>query len=136
MSAERELTAIEEAAAGWMVEHDRGLSPDRERELALWLEADVRHAAAFNALAETWALIGESRPEVADDYEPVFAGRRPRPAWIAATLAAAAAVLVCLGWWRLEHVGTADTAAPFAQATIPAPIPPNVTASSTPSACA
>ena len=113
MSSEGELIAIEEAAANWLVARDRGFSRERERELERWLEADARHAAAFNALAETWALMGESRVVPVECDRSALRGARSRQTWIATTLAAAAAVLVGVGWWRLGHVSETDTAAPF-----------------------
>ena len=62
MHADHELSAIEEVAADWMVERDRGFTPERERAFLGWLRADPRHAATFNALAETWTLIAEAQP--------------------------------------------------------------------------
>lgn len=92
MSAERELSAIEERAADWMVRRDRGLTAAQERELARWLEDDARHAAVFDALAATWTLMGEVTPAVA-----VSRGRSWR--WLPATLAAAAALAVGFAGW-------------------------------------
>ena len=71
MSSERDFTSIEEAAAGWIVERDQGLSRERQGEFERWLQADARHARAFSALAETWQLIGESRPAMVTFPEPV-----------------------------------------------------------------
>lgn len=113
MSADRELSSIEEVAAGWMVERDRGLSPARNRELGSWLAADVRHAATFHALEETWALLGEA-PGTATDFEPAFSAR-PRRVWLPATLAAAATIaFATLGWWRSISHGPTDPAGPYA----------------------
>ena len=102
MTADHEMNAIEEAAAVWMIERDRGLTAERERELQRWLEADARHAAAFAALEETWALMGEgTRGERADVVELAGAesGRsrwpqRSRWGWGFGTLAAAAAIVL------------------------------------------
>ena len=115
MSADRELTAIEEQAADWMVERDRGLSRERERELARWLAVDARHAAVFNALAETWSLIGEARPHVlAADDRPAAPDRR-RAGWFPVTIAAAAAIAVaCLGAWRFAEVRKGEAESAFA----------------------
>lgn len=112
MSADRDLTAIEEQAADWMVERDRGLSPARQRELACWLRADDRHAAVFSALQATWELIGESRAGLSGAASPATS-RRIWAAWLPLTVAAAAALAVsATGWWRLAHAKP-DSAAPF-----------------------
>jgi len=95
MSAESNIEHIEEVAADWMVRRDRGLTPADERELAEWLRADARHAAAFSALAETWALIGEGRPA------PVVARERSRGGWRPLVVGVAAALAVAyVGWWQ------------------------------------
>jgi len=92
MSAERELSAIEECAADWMVRRDRGLTAAQERELARWLADDARHAAVFDALAATWTLLGEVAPVATQ-------GRGRSWRWLPATLAAAAALAVgFVGW--------------------------------------
>jgi transmembrane sensor len=108
---------IEEVAADWLVERDRGISRERERELQRWLDADTRHAAAFNALAETWALLGESRPI------PVSAGAanardfvvRRKRRWMPLTLAAAAALAFgAIGEWRWLDYRPVKATASFA----------------------
>jgi len=114
MSAEREFTAIEEMAADWMIERDRGLSPTRERELTQWLQADPRHVTAFNALAETWALLGG-----VSSAAPVLNGpgrdRRIFRRWLPAALAAAAVVTVAFfGIGRKAYPEARDPSAPFA----------------------
>ena len=110
MSAEPELNAIEEAAAAWMIERDRGLTAGRERELERWLRADARHTAAFEALDETWKLIAERRPAVA-----VETVRQPRKnTWWQPALAAAAAIAVGVFAWSKWTGSTADPAEPFA----------------------
>jgi transmembrane sensor len=112
MSADSELHAIEEVAAGWMVERDRGLTPAREREFERWLRADARHAATFRALAETWQLIGEAPPTRSTT---VLEQRRRRRAWLPLTLAAAASLAIAayLGWFSVAS-GTLARARPFA----------------------
>jgi transmembrane sensor len=114
MSADRELTAIEEQAAHWLVERDRGLSRERERELARWLNVDARHAAVFHALAETWSLIGEARPVALEADEHPAVPHRRRAAWVPVTLAAAAAIVVAsLGAWRFAEVRKGEGDSPF-----------------------
>lgn len=92
MPADPEFDAIEEAAAGWLVERDRGLSPAREAEFLRWLRADPAHEATYRALAATWSMIGGAgaieRPVAARAASPWRAG------WLAAAVAAAAALAV------------------------------------------
>ena len=110
MAAESNLTAIEVAAANWLVRRDGGLAPAGERELAAWLRADPRHAAAFAALAETWALIGEVRHE-----SPSVSRGRRRAVWFPLALGAAAALATAYtGWWRPAQIGRTAAEAPFA----------------------
>ena len=114
MSTDDPMNAIEEAAAAWLVERDRGLTPARAQEFHSWLREDPRHAAAFHALAETWALIGESAA-VPDDEEASLAvpARTGKMAWLPLALSAAAALAVAYaGWWRTAP-GTADHPAPL-----------------------
>ena len=118
MSADAELIAIEETAAAWMVERDRGLSREREREFSHWLQADARHAAVFQALAETWALLGEAQPSTGEFAEAERTWTRRRRNWIPATLAAAAMALVCVGVWRFVDSTRAGAAQPFAIASV------------------
>lgn len=92
MSAENEFNVVEEVAAGWLVERDRGLSPAREQELLRWLRADPAHEATYRALAATWTLLGE-----AGATQAAVAARSASPwrtGWFAATFAAAAALAV------------------------------------------
>ncbi|HEY1109060.1 MAG TPA: FecR domain-containing protein [Opitutaceae bacterium] len=92
MSADNEFNAVEEAAAGWLVERDRGLSPAREQELARWLRADPAHEATYRALAATWTLLGEAGATEAAVV--TRAASNGRAGWFAATFAAAAALAV------------------------------------------
>lgn len=101
------MELIEEVAAAWLVERDRGFTPGREREFARWLQADERHAAVFDALSETWTLLGESRPESAGSPLAEFPRRRLSARWTPA-LAAAALALAALGGWHVLR----ETAAP------------------------
>lgn len=92
MSADHDLNAIEEAAAGWLVERDHGLSAAREQELARWLRADARHEATYQALAATWTMLADAgATETAAAARPTT---RWRGAWFTATFAAAAALAV------------------------------------------
>lgn len=46
--------AIRDIAARWVVRHDRRLSPAETAELAAWLAADPRHAAAYEMSTASW----------------------------------------------------------------------------------
>lgn len=92
MSANNDFDPVEEVAAGWLVERDRGLSPAREEELARWLRSDPAHEATYRALAATWTMLGEKGvTEAAVVAQP---SARWRAGWLAATVAAAAALAV------------------------------------------
>ena len=92
------------AAAEWLVRRDRGLSAAEQDAFFDWLAADPRHAewlalhrstvGEFNALA-TW------RPEHSQAPNPdLLAPRRRRVYWLApAVIAAAASIVLGLGWW-------------------------------------
>jgi transmembrane sensor len=96
MSPEAQWKAIEEEAAQWLVERDRGFTPIREREFKTWLRADRRHAVAFDALDATWELMGEMQRTTGEPAQPLD---RRRIAWLPMSLAAAAALAIAwLGW--------------------------------------
>ncbi|MES2692061.1 MAG: FecR domain-containing protein [Verrucomicrobiota bacterium] len=108
MPADYEPDPIEEMAAGWLIERDRGFTPGREQEFARWLHADARHEATYRALAATWGLLGEKQAaEVSTcDSERLLAGRRRHSGsfWGLAGLAAAA--LVALVFFSKQPVET------------------------------
>ncbi len=83
------LDLIELAAAAWLVQRDRGLTPAQEEEFARWLQADERHARIFGKLTQTWDLL--DRVPAARVPLPSHRGRRW--AWAAGSLAAAAALV-------------------------------------------
>ena len=47
------FSAVEQAAADWLVMNDRGLNPVQQREFERWLQSDERHATVYAELAET-----------------------------------------------------------------------------------
>ncbi len=94
---------IVEAAAAWLAQHDAGL--DREQKLAFttWLEADPRHAAAWQEMGVAWAAFDEPRYlNLADAMIVELAARQRRRRWrvvqagVAAALLATAAAVVLL----------------------------------------
>lgn len=88
----------------------------------LWLEADPRHAAAYDAVARTDALLADHAAELADDqadhandaadHGAASARRRALPRFAAAAIAAAAGIALVLGWPQPQALitRTGDTA--------------------------
>jgi transmembrane sensor len=67
----------------------------------------------FEALAETWNLIGEARPEIAAHPPPALRSRRMQMAFPALLAAAAAIALAFVGWGTLTHIGGLDASGVF-----------------------
>lgn len=100
---------LDQIAADWIARRYAGLAPAEERELARWLAADPRHAAAFDELEATWitldhlTLPAEQRGDCDPDALALKpAGGRPRRRLL--PLAAAAAVALAAlygirGYW-------------------------------------
>ena len=57
----RTATAIDEAAAGWLLKTDASATPDVQAELYDWLAADMRHRAAFIRLRCAWYRVDKLR---------------------------------------------------------------------------
>ncbi|MBL9190394.1 MAG: FecR domain-containing protein [Opitutaceae bacterium] len=98
MNTHGEMNAVEAAAADWLIRQDHGFTPEQEREFARWLARDPRHAAAFDALAATWALMGEASPGAGRSASSVR--RRVIPWWPVAVAAAAVIAVAFAGWSR------------------------------------
>lgn len=103
---------IDQAAADWIARRYAGLTLDEERELARWLSADSRHAAAFAELEAIWkeldALTLPPRERGVCDPDalgPRPVARRSWRRWVPMAAAAAALVLAALyvsrGYWAL-----------------------------------
>lgn len=108
-----EWDPIEQVAANWMIQRDHGLSASQAAEFARWLQADHRHAAAFEALAATWELMGDTPVSPATIAEE-NAGRAHHWRWIPAGLAAAAAIAGGVFWSAYSKSAAARSVAPFA----------------------
>src|SRR5688572_10450473 len=119
MSADNDLNDIEERAADWIVERDRGFTPKREREFWLWLRADARHAAVFDALAATWELLDKTTPaRIAAARSMESHLWRKKVAWFPLTLAAAAAIVIgAVSWRRMADAKAGGGAMQFALTT-------------------
>jgi transmembrane sensor len=117
---------IAKAAAEWRARFDAGIAAGEEESFIAWLEADVRHAKAFGEMDATWAILDRARDVPWETLEPeasvsplpdakLVRRNRGRSAWVAGTLAAAAAVAFLAGVWRHQglegHTEYANVAA-------------------------
>lgn len=101
--------AIEATAGVWLSLRDRGMSAKEAEAFVHWLQEDSRHAAAFEALDQTWRdldclseLVKPGRPANPDTLAPRY---RPRfPKWPVGLAAAAALVLASVLFWPGERV--------------------------------
>lgn len=108
---ERDLEAIEEAAANWIAQREEGFSVGQAQEFERWCRADRRQAAAVArleqacALLEKMPLIGaelRARERVAETPAVVRRRRNPFLAFGALGLAAALAFGVAVWWPKSE----------------------------------
>lgn len=95
----------ENSAAQWLARRDHGLTLAEEREFAAWRAADARNEAAWQEIAEAWAMFdqpqqtGEAKEMVAE----LAARRRRRSFRTILTMTgglAAAACLAVVAWNR------------------------------------
>jgi len=108
-----------DAAAAWVVRHDRGLSADEQQAFAAWLEADSRNEAAWRRSAAVWGRF-EGAPAVRRG--PAAPAKRPAPVvrWFAGALAAAAALTLAIYVALPERTSAPDaTVAALAPAAVP-----------------
>ena len=110
MSSDPQWHAIEERAAQWLIERDRGLTAVREREMKSWLIADSRHAAVFDALDATWELMGEVERVTG---KPAETADRRRIIWLPVSLAAAAALAIAWIGWDSARDQSSEANSPF-----------------------
>jgi len=108
----------EHSAAHWIARREKGLSVAERREFELWLSATGENAAAFHAMSATWRRLGRvrgssvaARLEAELDELPrrrsTFDHAR-RAAWVA-TFAAAAAIVISIGWFASRRPSRAET---------------------------
>ncbi|HEY1110687.1 MAG TPA: FecR domain-containing protein, partial [Opitutaceae bacterium] len=106
--------AIQEAAARWTVDRDRGLSAAESVEYELWLAADPRHAAAMRRCAGAWSML-DRVPELAAQRELIALRqkreRRGRVVFFGSLAAAAVLAVAALGWWRTSAPAASSLAA-------------------------
>lgn len=102
-SPEAELRA--QAAADWLVRRDRGLTAAEQDDFLHWLASDPRHGEWFalhRATVGDFTTLATWRPEHSEEPNPdLLAPSRPRIHWLwPSALAAAAAVVLAVAWWR------------------------------------
>ncbi len=102
-----ETDPIAQAAAEWMLRHDRGLTAAEQDEFSQWLAADPRHPVAWAEHRWGWEeldrLAGLQSSVHAMPDPDLLAPERTAvrsPRWLWSALAAAAAVAVGLFVWR------------------------------------
>ena len=61
--SEKTYEMLLQEAADWLAREDLGLTPEEESEFERWLEADVRHAAAWAEVKQPWQKLDEIRDE-------------------------------------------------------------------------
>lgn len=104
-----------EAAAGWLVKQDRGLTPEEQDEFLDWLAADPKHSAwlqTHRQVVGDFSLFAQWRPEHSDEPNPNLLAPAPRRRrWLlpAALLAAASVALAVL--WLTPSVSTPSSTA-------------------------
>ncbi len=95
------LSDRDRIAAGWAAALDAGpLAPDRERELANWLDEHPRHRGALVRAQAAMAML--ARPVSGAAAAPGRMGRR-------ALLAGGAACAICIGLFAVRDAPTLDT---------------------------
>jgi transmembrane sensor len=101
-------------ASEWLVAWDRGMNAADRKKFDRWRLADSRHAAAFAEMEETWSIMARSPAPPLASLPEVTINRTIRR-WIPLTAAAAAAVLLAVGyfgWWQprlAPYSGAANT---------------------------
>ena len=106
----REAQRRAQAAAGWLVRRDRGLSAPEQDEFLDWLAADPRHGewlALHRGTVGDFTALAHWRPEHSEEPNPdLLAPARQKIRWLApALLVAAAAFALMMVWWRAAPAG-------------------------------
>jgi transmembrane sensor len=122
--------AVESAAAEWLVQHDRGLTPRQQDDFLQWLAASPAHRESFDRHRQMWGefnALAQWRPEHSSVPNPDLLARPRRSRvfcwWAPIALAAAAGIALAI-WWppfhRLPSTETLSlTAANYRQETLP-----------------
>lgn len=110
-------TAIEEAAAQWVVLQQREMSPAEERAFRNWLQQDPRHASLYAEMSETSGLLDRLRdPALKDESTIEISVSRPRRFRLGGpSVILAAASLAIAGFYWLQP---AKESVPFAESVV------------------
>ena len=97
--------AIEDAAVAWLIERDEGFASGRAAEFERWRWSHPRRAAAVERLEETWGLLEELpalpvKSAAPGPALPTLSTSFRGGVWV--SLAAAATIMLAVGWWRNE----------------------------------
>lgn len=109
-------SAIDRAAAEWLIRRDRGLTPVEQDEFFQWLAADPRNGEWLARHQQTWKeldALAHWRPEHSNDPNPDLLARpRSRKKWLfPSMLAAAAGVTLAFSIWRFSPGNSSHPAA-------------------------
>lgn len=94
---------IREAAAGWLVRREEGLTEEEQSELTAWLASDERHARALAEVDRSSRLfdrLAATDRGTFDISAVVAVERRRRTSMLVPWLAAAALFVLGVFWWR------------------------------------
>lgn len=122
--------AVESAAAGWLVRHDRGLTPPQQDAFLQWLAASPAHRESFDRHRRMWTdfnALAQWQPKHSAVPNPDLLARPRRSRalrWMAPSLLAAAAAVAVALWWSPDTPSPAATplafeAASYRQETLP-----------------
>jgi transmembrane sensor len=113
--ADQPDAALKAAAQAWVLRHDRGLTPAESEAFDAWLEADPRHAEAWEQSSGIWGqldLLGATDPALLAAARP----RRNWAGWLTGAAAAAALAVAYFGWWAPARTVTDPGSAVIAAA--------------------
>lgn len=109
---------VADAAAGWILRHDRGLTPAEQDEFSQWLAADARHRTEFQRHRREWSrldALSQWVPHHSQVPNPDLLAPPRRRAWTsrpAVWLPLAAAAAVAMVVWRPAAPAPAAISAP------------------------
>ncbi len=121
---------VEAAAAEWLVQHDRGLTPGQQDDFLQWLAASPVHRESFDRHRQMWDdfnALAQWRPEHSAVPNPDLLARPHRARvfrrWAPVALAAAAGIALAIWLSPLRRVPSIETlsltAAGYWQETLP-----------------
>lgn len=114
-SADKGHDPLDVAAAEWLVRRQDGLTQDEEAQFQVWLEADARHAQAFQQFQRLWNRLPTTAALTAAPVKHKPTRRRwclsgVLASWLPQLSAAAVAfAMVSGGWWGWEQWREAPT---------------------------